>query len=133
MEHYQLNNHKRTLGILYIVSGTLTILGALAINILLSFILSFAFSEVDPEEQRVLEFVQTILSFLPAFLILFFALPTLIAAFGLLTKKSWGVTFALIVGCIKLFSFPIGTALGVYSIWIYSEDVRVSKQLSANG
>ena len=66
-------------------------------------------------------------------LIVFFALPTLIAAFGLLTKKSWGVTFALIVGCIKLFSFPIGTALGVYSIWIYSEDVRVSKQLSANG
>jgi hypothetical protein len=112
MEIHQLNNHKRTLGILYIVSGTLTILGALAINILLSCILSFG---------------------LAAFLILFFALPTLIAAFGLLTKKSWGVTFALIVGCIKLFSFPIGTALGIYSIWIYSEDVRLSKQLPTNG
>jgi hypothetical protein len=133
MEQYQLNNHKRTLGILYIVSGTLTILGALVVNIIISFILSFAFTEVTPEEIHILEFVQTILSFLPAFLILFFALPTLIAAFGLLTKKSWGVTFALIVGCIKLFSFPIGTALGVYSIWIYSEDVRINKQLAANG
>jgi ABC-type glycerol-3-phosphate transport system permease component len=128
MEPYQLNNHKRTLGILYIVSGTLTILGALAINILISFILSFAFSEVNEDERRALELVQTILAFLPAFMILFFALPTLMAAFGLLTKKSWGVTFALIVGCIKLFSFPIGTALGIYAIWIYAEDVRVNKQ-----
>jgi hypothetical protein len=133
METNQLNYHKRTLGILYIVAGTLTILGALVINILISFILSFAFSEVNEEERRALELAQTILSFLPAFMILFFALPTLIAAFGLLTKKSWGVTFALIVGCIKLFSFPIGTALGVYSIWIYSENVRASKQLSSNG
>ena len=119
-----LDRHKRVLGILYVISGALTFFGMLVLNAFLSVIFAFAVKEADPEDQRILELVGSFAQYVPALIILFFSVPTLIAAFGLLTRKSWATLFALIVGCLKLFSFPIGTAIGVYSIWIYSEDQK---------
>jgi hypothetical protein len=63
---------------------------------------------------------------LPYLIIIFFSIPTLIAGVGLLTKQRWATLFALIMGCLKLFSFPIGTAIGIYAIWIYSEDHKLN-------
>jgi len=41
-----------------------------------------------------------------------------ICGYGLLTKKSWSRMPTLVLSCISLLSFPIGTALGVYGLWI---------------
>lgn len=122
-----LDNHKRILGILYMISGILSVLGMLLLNAFLSVIFSFAMQEANPDEQKAIEFALSIAQFAPVFVIVFFSIPTLIAAYGLLTRKSWATLFALIVGCLKLFSFPIGTALGVYSIWIWSEDQKLMR------
>ena len=56
------------------------------------------------------------------------ALPSLIAGWGLLNNKSWAMLLALIVGCLRLFSFPIGTAIGIYTIWVYVEDNRIKSE-----
>lgn len=122
-----LDNHKRILGILYLISGILSLLGMLLLNAFLSVIFSFALQEVNAEERQAVEFALSVAQYVPVFVILFISVPTLIAAFGLLTRKAWATLFALIVGCLKLFSFPIGTALGVYSIWIWSEDQKLKK------
>jgi hypothetical protein len=128
MDAQSLDGHKKVLGILYIISSSLTLVGLLLLNALLSLVFSFAFNEIDPDEQRVVDFVMAIVSYLPAILILFFVLPTLIAGIGLLAKQSWAMILSLIVGCLKLFSFPIGTAMGVYAIWIFAEDQKLSRQ-----
>jgi hypothetical protein len=128
MDAQSLDGHKKVLGILYIISSSLTLVGLLLLNALLSLVFSFAFNEIDPDEQRVVDFVMAIVSYLPAILILFFVLPTLIASIGLLAKQSWAMILSLIVGCLKLFSFPIGTAMGVYAIWIFAEDQKLSRQ-----
>ncbi len=47
------------------------------------------------------------------------ALPCLLSGFGLYNKKGWARGVALIVGILALFNFPIGTALGIYTIWVY--------------
>lgn len=120
----QLDSHKKVLGILYMISGTLTLFGMLVLNAFLSVIFTFALQEVEPEEQKSVELLLSFLQYLPAFVILVFSIPTLIAGVGLLARKSWATLFAMIVGCFKLFSFPIGTAIGVYSIWIYSEEQK---------
>jgi hypothetical protein len=60
-------------------------------------------------------------------LIILVALPSLIGGWGLLNRQSWAMTLVLIVGCLKLFSFPIGTAIGIYTIWVYAEDQRIQK------
>lgn len=130
MDIQRLDGHKKVLGILYIVSAAFTVLGVLVLNALLSMIFAFAFEEVSPDEQQVIEFITTLVAYIPGIIIVFFALPTLIAGVGLLTRQSWAVIFALIVGCLKLFSFPIGTAIGVYAIWIFAEDQKLSRTTS---
>lgn len=121
----RIDSHKKVLGILYIISGTFTILGMLILNAFLSVIFAFAAGEADPNDQKIIELVGKFIQYVPAFVILFLSIPTLIAGIGLLTRKSWATLFALIIGCLKLFSFPIGTAIGVYSIWIYSEEQKL--------
>lgn len=130
MDAQRLDGHKKVLGILYVMSAALTTLAALLINALLSLIFTFAFEQADPEEQRIMDFVIALTAYLPAIIIFVFALPTFIAGIGLLTKQSWAVIISLIVGCLKLFSFPIGTAIGVYAIWIFSEDQKLSRSSS---
>jgi hypothetical protein len=131
MDAQKLDGHKKVLGILYVVSAVLTILGALLINVILSLVFSFAFDNANPEEQKVLDFITTLVAYLPAIILIFFAAPSLIAGIGLLAKQKWALILALIVGCLKLFSFPIGTAVGIYAIWIFSEDQKLSRTTQA--
>ena len=38
--------------------------------------------------------------------------------YALLNRKSWGRVVALIAGILALFKFPLGTALGIYTLWV---------------
>lgn len=127
METDRLDGHKRVLGILYLVSAGFTLLVLLLINTLLNLIFSFAFSDIDPDEQRVVELVMTLVQYIPLLVIVVYCIPSIIAGFGLLAKKSWATLMAMILGCFKLFSFPIGTAIGVYAIWIFAEEQKQSR------
>lgn len=127
MDAQRLDGHKRVLGILYVISGTLTLIGMLMLNAILSLIFSFVFDQANPEEQRVIELITALMAYLPWLIIIFLAAPTIIAGIGLLTRQNWAVILSLIIGCLKLFSFPIGTVIGVYAIWIFSEDQKISR------
>ncbi len=41
-----------------------------------------------------------------------------LAGWGLLQKETWARTVALVVGFVALLNVPIGTALGVYTLWV---------------
>ena len=117
-----MENHKKILGILYVVSGSLTMLVIFGISMLATTIMALIAQEVDPNEAAIVELVARLLQVLPVIIIVFFSIPSIIAGIGLLYKQSWAMILALILGCFKLFSFPLGTALGVYTIWVYAED-----------
>ena len=38
--------------------------------------------------------------------------------YSLLTRRSWGRTLAIVAGVLTLFKFPMGTALGIYTLWV---------------
>ena len=40
------------------------------------------------------------------------------AGWGLLQKEDWARTVALVVGFVALLNVPIGTALGIYTLWV---------------
>jgi hypothetical protein len=42
----------------------------------------------------------------------------LLVGWGLLDHRPWARMLAIIVGCLKLIDFPLGTALGIYSLWV---------------
>ena len=53
-------------------------------------------------------------------LIIFFivvSIPGIIAGIGLFRRKEWARILTLIISVLELFNFPLGTAVGVYSIW----------------
>jgi hypothetical protein len=123
-----MESHKRILGILYIISGAFQMILVFGLSMFITTILAFASSEIDPGKEVIFDFIARIFQFLPAVIIIFFSIPAIIAGIGLLYKQSWAMVLALILGCFKLFSFPIGTALGVYTIWVYVEQNNQSKE-----
>lgn len=60
------------------------------------------------------------------------SIPGFIAGFGLLKHKEWARILTLILSVLDLFNFPIGTAVGVYSIWALS-NVEVVSHFKGKG
>jgi membrane-associated protease RseP (regulator of RpoE activity) len=50
-----------------------------------------------------------------AFIII--SVPGILAGIGLYKRKEWARILTLILSVIEIFSFPFGTAIGIYSIW----------------
>jgi len=46
-----------------------------------------------------------------------FSLPQMITGWGLLKRRAWAPAVALILACFRIFSFPIGTVIAVYTGW----------------
>ena len=46
------------------------------------------------------------------------ALPSIVGGVGLLKGKSWARILVLILGIFYLIDFPIGTMIGLYTIWV---------------
>ena len=42
----------------------------------------------------------------------------IIAGVGLLARRPWARTMVIVFGCLSLLSFPFGTALGIYTLWV---------------
>lgn len=127
MNASRVDDHKRILGILYVITSVLTIMAMMLLHAVFATIYAFAFSDADPEDQAIFQLIMAIGRYVQVLVIVVVGVPTLIAGIGLLMKQSWAMILALIVACFKLFSFPVGTAIGVYAIWIYSEDQKLKK------
>lgn len=53
-----------------------------------------------------------------AVVFLILSLPGLITGFGLLKFRQWARIVAIILAVLNLLHFPLGTALGVYALWV---------------
>jgi len=123
-----METHKRILAILYIISGALQIIGLLFVSLFMSFIIPFIMEEAGPDAEWVFVWLVPFIRIIAVVVILFFSIPSIIGGVGLLNHKSWALTLLLVLGCFKLFSFPIGTAIGIYTIYVYSENNKISSQ-----
>jgi len=50
------------------------------------------------------------------------SLPGMAAGYGLLKRRSWSRILGIIVGVLGLFNIPIGTAIGVYALWVLTDE-----------
>ncbi len=107
-----MKQHVTFVGALHIGFGILGLIGALAIYLTFHFV--FSFVEHEPIAQQVLSFVGNTLSLI----ILFFSCLGIIGGAGLFSFKPWSRILVMIVSAINCLNVPIGTAKGVYSIWV---------------
>jgi hypothetical protein len=46
------------------------------------------------------------------------SLPCIIAGFGLLRYRQWARTLTIVLSAVNLMNVPLGTALGLYGLWV---------------
>ncbi len=72
----------------------------------------------DPEAARILAFVGCAgCAFLSVI-----ALPGFFAGYGLLKGRQWGRVLGIIVAVLDLFNIPVGTAVGIYALWVLTDE-----------
>lgn len=99
----------------------------------LPFIENEVVREEGPDAALIFDFVSSAVYSLFIIVAVLTALPSIIGGFATLKGKNYGLILLLISGCISLLSFPIGTAVGVYSIWVYVENNKTKKDAELDG
>ncbi len=112
MERRNMKQHVSLVGALHVGFGILGLLGALAVYLSFHFVFGFV-EDVDIAEELI-SFLGNTLSLI----IVFFSVLGIIGGIGLFTYKSWARILVMIVSAINCLNIPIGTAKGVYSIWV---------------
>ncbi len=107
-----MKQHVSFVGALHIGFGLLSLAGALAIFFGFQFL--FEFVEDEPIAQDVLSFVGNSV----ALLLVFFSSLGIIGGAGLFSYKPWARILVMIVSAMNCLAVPIGTAKGIYSIWV---------------
>jgi hypothetical protein len=105
------DRHIKVLGMLHIARGGLVLL----IGILgFIFFAGIGLFSGDETALGILGVIGTLAIIVMGLL----AIPSILAGIGLLNRQEWGRILALIIGFLSLVDFPLGTALGIYTIWV---------------
>jgi hypothetical protein len=110
-----MRQHVTLLGSLLVAQGILGLLAALVV------LLSVAGGGVLSGDAEAMAVTGIVGLAVGGFLALL-ALPSLIAGIGLLSRKRWGRIFALVVCILSLLHLPLGTALGIFGIYVLTRD-----------
>jgi hypothetical protein len=113
----RVQEHVRLVGILWMAYSALLVLAGVAVEIVAHTIFSGVgvFRQGPPAE--ISDWLRPLLTFVGG-LVLIKAAAGFIAGWGLLQRESWARAATLIVGFISLFNIPLGTALGIYTLWV---------------
>ena len=112
----RLERHLRTLAILWMITGGLFVVPAVGFMVFGRSV-QFMVHEQQPWPE-----VFQLLVFLAGSTLLILAAGGVCVGLGLMQKALWARTAAIVLGVLALFHPPLGTALGVYSLWVLVGD-----------
>jgi hypothetical protein len=46
-----------------------------------------------------------------------------LVAYGLMQRRPWGRTMSIVMSILSMLKFPVGTALGIYTLWVMAPAV----------
>ncbi len=116
----RVREHVRLVGILWMAYSALHVVAGVAVIVVAQVIFGSVHGVIHipngpPPEVTV--WLRPLISFI-GWMILAKAAAGFIAGWGLLQRQDWARTVALVVAFIALLSVPIGTALGIYTLWV---------------
>ena len=113
--------HQKILGAILIAYGAINFTGGIALLAALNIV------EIFVHEDEVIQLV-AIFSRLIGGILLILSIPAIIAGIGYIHEKDWSKSLGLVVGIVYLLLFPIGTIIGIYSIWLNAQDIIKDKE-----
>ncbi|MFL6417224.1 MAG: hypothetical protein ACJ74Y_16320 [Bryobacteraceae bacterium] len=124
-----MRDHIKILGILNIIMGCLTAsIGLVTLFVLGGLAGAISWAAVSSAQSGTM-LAAPIISLIGLGVAAFFVLlglPSIIGGWGLLMLKPWARVFTVVVSAFHLIHVPLGTALGIYGLWVLlSEESRM--------
>ena len=113
-----MTTHVKVLGVLYIVFGALGVCAALFLGLSLGIAGGVVGTAADVEDAAVALPIIGIAGTALVVFLLAVSLPGLVTGIGLLKFQPWARIVGIVLAAINLISFPFGTALGIYGLWV---------------
>jgi len=107
-----MDKHIQLIGILWIVYGGLTVIFGIV-----GFLVLFGISMI-PDMEAAAPAILRLIALAVVFFVALLTVPKIIGGFYLLKRKEWSRILILVLSFLSLLNFPLGTALGVYSLVI---------------
>jgi hypothetical protein len=114
-ESIRMKKHVTIVGAIHIGIAILGLIGALVVYLLMDFARGMIPMEDIPD--AVMKLISVIITSIPV-LIAVISVLRLVGGIGLLSQQMWARYVIIIVSIIGLWKVPIGTLLGVYSLWV---------------
>ena len=112
-----MTTHVKVLGVLFMIFGALYVLMAFGSSMILGLVAAL----VGAEGGNDAAFSAGVLGMVGAaafVLLLCLGIPGIVTGLGLLKFKRWARIVGIVLSAIRLISFPFGTALGIYGLWV---------------
>lgn len=136
VQHGRVREHIRLLAIFWIAFSALSVVGGVAMIVVSNTIFAGGhFFMPGGPPPFVAQFMHPLLMALGLF-VLAKAAAGFLAGWGLMQRAPWARILALILAFLALFNIPFGTALGIYTLWVflpsesekqYEEQVRTAR------
>jgi hypothetical protein len=110
--------HVKILGILHVVYGIFGVLAGILVMLIFGGLAGLV-SVADRSGDALI--AVPILGGIGAFvfvLLLALSLPGIVAGFGLIELRPWARMLTIVLSALELMSMPLGTALGIYGLWV---------------
>lgn len=109
-------DHNKVLGILHLAYGGFSVFLMAAISVFMLGVFG-VIAINQPRSEEVPLGVFAVLMIFMVLINLIIIAPSFLAGYALLKRKTWAKTMGIIAGIIAGMSFPIGTAVCVYTLW----------------
>ena len=115
--------HNNLLGIFILIQGGLTVFAGLLLVLIYGGMGVALIGGGRDDEARLVGGMIFVIGLIVAVVIIAFSALYLYTGFKIRKQQSIGRTLGIIVSVLSLFSFPLGTALGVYGLWFLLGDM----------
>ncbi len=115
-----MESHVKILGVIHIVLGALGLICALIVLTIFGSAAGIV-GVVAASEEPDAAFAVPLLGLFGlglVVLITMLSVPGILAGIGLLKFRPWGRILGIVVSALDLLHFPVGTAIGVYGLWV---------------
>ncbi|MGP0096923.1 MAG: hypothetical protein ACLPHI_07790 [Terriglobales bacterium] len=113
----RVREHVRLLGILWLAYSALHVVAGVVVIVIAQTLFGHLIHIPNGPPPEVLIWLRPLITVV-GWLILAKAAAGFIAGWGLLQREEWARIVALVVGFVALLNVPIGTALGIYTLWV---------------
>lgn len=111
----RVQEHIRLVGILWLALSAFNALAGLVLLIVATQLIPHVARQNGPDFPA--NFLTTLLGVIGV-AVLIKAAAGFFAGYGLLQREHWARMVTLVLSFLALFNFPLGTALGIYSLWV---------------